>query len=145
MEGGTMGARKFGTYLREKREAVGISLTSAAAAMDISKSYPGEVERGERGPLLRSRWERLLSVVPGLDPETLLSLSLEHFTARLAGLPHRSDPHTGNEIASPRAFADVLVDMLRLELLTPQDISEVVIDVFRRARLNGSRKSTGCA
>ena len=65
----------FGRYIRSQRAAAGISLRSAAKALDISAVYLGEVERGVRPPLKETRWDALIRVVPTIDREVLERLT----------------------------------------------------------------------
>lgn len=68
-----LGARPnvFGQVLREHRTAAGLSLSQVAKAIGIGKVYLGEVERGERGPLVRERWAALIQVLPTLNMRML--------------------------------------------------------------------------
>jgi transcriptional regulator with XRE-family HTH domain len=56
----------FGTFLRDRRIAAGLSLREVARGMGITAVYLGEVERGVRGPFVRDRWVDLARLIPGV-------------------------------------------------------------------------------
>jgi transcriptional regulator with XRE-family HTH domain len=61
----------FGLYLRGQRVQAGLSVRRLAEHLGISHVYLGEVERGERGPLDRKYWSKLVKHVPGITIEGL--------------------------------------------------------------------------
>jgi len=65
----------FGRYIRSQRAAAGVSLRSAAKALDVSAVYLGEMERGVRPPLKDEHWDTLVSVVPTIERAVLERLS----------------------------------------------------------------------
>jgi transcriptional regulator with XRE-family HTH domain len=65
----------FGRYVRSKRAAAGISLRSAARALNLSAVYLGEVERGVRPPLKEAHWDALIRAVPTIEREVLERLT----------------------------------------------------------------------
>lgn len=68
-------AHEFGRYIRRQRAAAGVSLRSAAKALDISAVYLGEVERGVRPPLKEEHWDALIRAVPNIERSTLERLT----------------------------------------------------------------------
>jgi transcriptional regulator with XRE-family HTH domain len=69
----------FGCYLRAKRIDARLSVRALAQQVGISHVYLGEVERGERGPLDRRHWPKLLEHVKGI---TLPALERAAATSR---------------------------------------------------------------
>ena len=69
-----MSETAFGTYLRTKRVAAGLSLRAVADALEITHVYLGEVERGVRGPLNRKHWSKLRQAVAGISRDELQRL-----------------------------------------------------------------------
>ncbi len=67
----------FGAYLRRCRIDAQLSLRDVAKAVGISHVYLGEVERGRRGPLVRSRWPALCEAIPRLSLKELHRLAVE--------------------------------------------------------------------
>ena len=59
-----------GTYIRQRRQALGISQTALAASMGVDKSYLSLVESGRRAPT--EDQVAILSAALGLPPEILL-------------------------------------------------------------------------
>jgi transcriptional regulator with XRE-family HTH domain len=70
-----MNKSAFGSYIRKKRAAAGLSLRKVADKMGISHVYLGEVERGIRGPFERKHWDDLISSIPGVEFEELERLA----------------------------------------------------------------------
>jgi transcriptional regulator with XRE-family HTH domain len=68
-------AHEFGRYIRSERAAAGVSLRSAAKALDVSAVYLGEVERGVRPPLKETHWNALMNAVPTIEREVLERLT----------------------------------------------------------------------
>lgn len=66
---------EFGRYIRRQRAGAGVSLRSAAKALDVSAVYLGEVERGVRPPLKDVHWDMLIRVVPTIERTTLERLT----------------------------------------------------------------------
>lgn len=65
------GARRRGAVLRERREALGISLRAFARQCDLSPAHVSKVERGLASPSLATL-SRMLEEL-GLDPELLFA------------------------------------------------------------------------
>jgi len=61
----------FGSYIRARRVAAGLSLRSVADQIDTSHVYLGEVERGARSLLPKKYWPALIKAVPGITEEEL--------------------------------------------------------------------------
>lgn len=75
-------ASGFGRHIRRMREAAGLSLRDVARGVGVSHVYLGEVERGRRGPILRSRWRALTEAIPGLTMADLQRLAVEEAMAQ---------------------------------------------------------------
>ena len=63
-------AIQFGTKLRDKRKALGISQDKLALLAEIDRSYAGRIERGEVNITLEKAYQ--LAEVLGCDVRTLL-------------------------------------------------------------------------
>jgi transcriptional regulator with XRE-family HTH domain len=61
----------FGKYLRAQRNKADVSLRKAADKIGVSHVFLGEVERGERAPLRREHWAKVVAAVPGVTIEDL--------------------------------------------------------------------------
>jgi hypothetical protein len=61
----------FGKYLRAQRNKADISLRKVADEIGVSHVFLGEVERGERAPLRREHWSKVVAAVPGVTMEDL--------------------------------------------------------------------------
>jgi transcriptional regulator with XRE-family HTH domain len=68
-------AHEFGRYIRRQRAAAGVSLRSAAKALEVSAVYLGEVERGVRPPLKETHWNALIHAVPTIERGVLERLT----------------------------------------------------------------------
>ncbi len=68
-------SHEFGRYIRRQRAEAGVSLRSAAKALEVSAVYLGEVERGVRPPLKETHWDALIRVVPTIEREALERLT----------------------------------------------------------------------
>ena len=71
--------RDFGTYIRERREALAASdrrysLRQVAARLGVQPSYLSKVERGEVGPPSEETTRRLAEDL-GEDPDVVLALA----------------------------------------------------------------------
>jgi transcriptional regulator with XRE-family HTH domain len=87
---------EFGRYIRRQRAIAGVSLRTAAKAMDVSAVYLGEVERGVRPPLKSEHWDALIRVVPTIDRAALDRLSTQ---ARPVQLDLRDAPPKYQDLA----------------------------------------------
>lgn len=68
-------SHEFGRYIRRQRAEAGVSLRSAAKALDVSAVYLGEVERGVRPPLKETHWDALIRAVPAIERQVLERLT----------------------------------------------------------------------
>lgn len=89
-------AHEFGRYIRRQRAAAGVSLRSAAKALDVSAVYLGEVERGVRPPLKETHWEALIQAVPTIERATLERLTAK---AKPVQLDLRDSPPQYQDLA----------------------------------------------
>lgn len=105
---------EFGQYIRRQRAAAGVSLRSAAKALDVSAVYLGEVERGVRPPLREVHWDKLIRAVPTIERTTL-----EHLTAKVR--PIHLDLRD-----SPPKYQDLALALARR--IEKQNISKVDLE-----------------
>ncbi len=105
---------EFGRYIRRQRAGAGVSLRSAAKALDVSAVYLGEVERGVRPPLKEVHWDTLIRVVPTIERTTL-----ERLTAKVR--PIQLDLRD-----SPPKYQDLALALARR--IEKQNISKVDLE-----------------
>ena len=83
----------FGSYVREKRMARGLSLRGLAAKLEVSPVYMSNMENDRRPAPTKEKMDRLIEIL-GLcqaDTELLLDLAAKSKTQRVsADLPERT-------------------------------------------------------
>ena len=55
--------RSFGSYLREKRLAKGITMRTICEALKVSLPYMSDVENGRRNPLDKEKLDQLMGIL----------------------------------------------------------------------------------
>lgn len=61
----------FGKYLRAQRKECRLTLRALATALKLSVPYLSDIERGERPPLPRKYWGKLVSTLNTIDRDEL--------------------------------------------------------------------------
>jgi len=73
----------FGSYIRERRQRAGLTMSDLATRVGVSSSHYGRVEVGEKAPLPQDRWHPLLQL--GADASVLRRLADDYRRARRDG------------------------------------------------------------
>ena len=69
-------SESVGKYIRERREAAGVSQGHVAREMGLSVPYLSDVERGNRN-IVQARWGALARAIPGLDLRELARICVD--------------------------------------------------------------------
>ena len=136
----------FGSYVREKRMARGLSLRGLAAKLEVSPVYMSNMENDRRPAPTKEKMDRLIEIL-GLcqaDTELLLDLAAKSKTQRVsADLPEyimerdivRAALRTAKEVDATDEEWQEFIDRITLQLNQPIFADACNYGHFTRANL----------
>lgn len=111
---------KFGTYVRERRKELGVSLRETAENLGISAAYLSDIEKGNRKAPLE-HLERLAVLLQVEESEI-------EFFVDLSGCTHSNWPEINEYLAQNKSARDA-IRLARDKGLTEEDFLKLIDDM----------------